>query len=130
PASRASANGAQIPVADKRSRPSREDKAAQPQGTAKAPQQSAEGKRPPRDREALQRRSPEERQRLREQFPDKRGERAGGKGVPARGAGAAAGQPMQSPRKATVRVMAADGSIQEREITIGVTNRIHAEVLS
>jgi len=33
-------------------------------------------------------------------------------------------------RRATVRVMAKDGSIQEREVTIGVTNRVHAEVRS
>ncbi|QHE86709.1 efflux RND transporter periplasmic adaptor subunit [Hydrogenophaga sp. BPS33] len=36
----------------------------------------------------------------------------------------------RGPRQAKVKVMLADGSIEEREVTIGVSNRVHAEVLS
>ncbi|MDO9434511.1 efflux RND transporter periplasmic adaptor subunit [Hydrogenophaga sp.] len=36
----------------------------------------------------------------------------------------------RGPRQAKVKVMAADGSIEERDITIGISNRVHAEVLS
>ena len=34
------------------------------------------------------------------------------------------------PRQASVRVVAADGSITDREVTIGVTSRVTAEVIS
>ncbi|MBL0920394.1 MAG: efflux RND transporter periplasmic adaptor subunit [Hydrogenophaga sp.] len=36
----------------------------------------------------------------------------------------------RGPRQAKVKVMLEDGSIEEREITIGISNRVHAEVLS
>lgn len=36
----------------------------------------------------------------------------------------------RGPRQAKVKVMAEDGSIAERDITIGISNRVHAEVLS
>lgn len=36
----------------------------------------------------------------------------------------------RGPRQAKVKVMLQDGSIEEREITIGISNRVHAEVLS
>ncbi len=36
----------------------------------------------------------------------------------------------RGPRQAKVKVMAEDGSIEERDITIGISNRVHAEVLS
>jgi membrane fusion protein, macrolide-specific efflux system len=39
-------------------------------------------------------------------------------------------RPSRGPRQAKVKVMAADGSIEERDITIGISNRVHAEVLS
>ncbi len=48
-------------------------------------------------------------------------------GMPRNGAGARA---TRGPRQAKVKVMAADGSIEERDITIGISNRVHAEVLS
>jgi macrolide-specific efflux system membrane fusion protein len=48
-------------------------------------------------------------------------------GIP-RGEGASRAQ--RGPRMAKVKVMAADGSIEERDITIGISNRVHAEVLS
>lgn len=38
--------------------------------------------------------------------------------------------PRRPPRKATVKVMKADGQIEERDVLIGVSNRVHAEVLS
>ncbi len=42
----------------------------------------------------------------------------------------ASARPARGPRLAKVKVMAADGTIEEREITIGISNRVHAEVLS
>ena len=39
-------------------------------------------------------------------------------------------RPSRGPRQAKVKVMAEDGSIEERDITIGISNRVHAEVLS
>lgn len=39
-------------------------------------------------------------------------------------------RPARGPRQAKVKVMAEDGSIEERDITIGISNRVHAEVLS
>jgi macrolide-specific efflux system membrane fusion protein len=36
----------------------------------------------------------------------------------------------RGPRQAKVKVMAEDGTVEEREITIGISNRVHAEVLS
>jgi macrolide-specific efflux system membrane fusion protein len=39
-------------------------------------------------------------------------------------------RPVRGPRQAKVRVMAEDGTIEEREVTIGISNRVHAEVLS
>jgi macrolide-specific efflux system membrane fusion protein len=45
------------------------------------------------------------------------------------GAGPAAGRAVP-PRLAKVRVVAADGTISEREVTIGVTSRVSAEVIS
>lgn len=62
-------------------------------------------------------------------------------GAPAAGApapaasarGAAPGGPprgTRGPRQARVRVMLEDGSIEERDITIGISNRVHAEVLA
>jgi macrolide-specific efflux system membrane fusion protein len=49
--------------------------------------------------------------------------------VPRRGGGPAAGR-AAPPRLAKVRVVAADGTISEREVTIGVTSRVSAEVIS
>ena len=46
------------------------------------------------------------------------------------GAGGAAAARTPSPRQGKVRVVAADGSISEREVTIGVTSRVTAEVIS
>lgn len=49
-------------------------------------------------------------------------------GMPARGDASA--RPVRGPRQAKVKVMAEDGTIEEREVTIGISNRVHAEVLS
>lgn len=38
--------------------------------------------------------------------------------------------PRRAPRRATVKVVAADGSVQEREVTVGISNRVQAEILS
>jgi len=46
------------------------------------------------------------------------------------GAGAAAGARIPAPRPGKVRVVAADGSISDREVMIGVTSRVTAEVMS
>jgi macrolide-specific efflux system membrane fusion protein len=51
--------------------------------------------------------------------------RAGGP----RGAGALRGVPA-GPRKATVKVVAEDGTQHEQEVTVGVTSRVSAEVIS
>lgn len=40
------------------------------------------------------------------------------------------GRPARGPRQAKVKVMLEDGTIEERDITIGISNRVHAEVLS
>ncbi len=83
------------------------------------------GNAPPRfDREAWQQMSEAERERLR---AARRAERAargeGGAGTDATGA--------RGPRHATVKLIAADGSgTQEREVTIGVNNRVQAQVLT
>ncbi|HEY3516724.1 MAG TPA: efflux RND transporter periplasmic adaptor subunit, partial [Gammaproteobacteria bacterium] len=45
------------------------------------------------------------------------------------GAGAAAAR-IPAPRQGKVRVVAADGSISDREVTIGVTSRVTAEVIA
>ncbi len=42
----------------------------------------------------------------------------------------AAARQVRGPRQAKARVMGEDGSIEERDVTIGVSNRVHAEVLS
>jgi macrolide-specific efflux system membrane fusion protein len=41
-----------------------------------------------------------------------------------------AGQPIHRPRRATVKVIDADGNIEERQIETGVTNRVQVQVLS
>jgi macrolide-specific efflux system membrane fusion protein len=43
---------------------------------------------------------------------------------------AAAPRGARGPRQAKVKVMKDDGTIEEREVTIGISNRVHAEVLS
>ena len=48
------------------------------------------------------------------------------RGGPRQGAEQRAGQP----RPATVKVAAADGGIAEREVTVGVSNRVQAQILS
>lgn len=52
----------------------------------------------------------------------------GASGMPSRGDAPA--RPARGPRQAKVKVMAEDGTIEERDITIGISNRVHAEVLS
>ena len=42
----------------------------------------------------------------------------------------AAARPVRGPRQAKAKVMAENGSFEERDVTIGVSNRVHAEVLS
>ena len=44
--------------------------------------------------------------------------------------GGAAARQIQMPRQAKVRVVGADGAINEREVTVGVTSRVTAEVLA
>ena len=101
--------------------------------------QAGGGERPRMDREAFDKLSPEERQRLREQRRQER-ERAGAPAAAPTGA-AAAGAPAASAartetagrarvRQAKVKVMLEDGTIEERDISIGISNRVHAEVLS
>ena len=46
------------------------------------------------------------------------------------GSGGPAGGRIPTPRQGKVRVVAADGSISDREVTIGVTSRVTAEVMS
>jgi hypothetical protein len=55
-----------------------------------------------------------------------------GAGSGARGSSgpAAATRRAQAPRQAKVRVVNADGSIVEREVTVGVTSRVTAEVIA
>jgi macrolide-specific efflux system membrane fusion protein len=57
------------------------------------------------------------------------GDVPGGLDARRRGGAPAAGRAMP-PRLAKVRVVAADGTISEREVTIGVTSRVSAEVIS
>jgi macrolide-specific efflux system membrane fusion protein len=90
--------------------------------TPTAATQAAGGERPRVDREALEKMTPEERQRLRDQRRQAREQSAGGPGAAPRGT--------RGPRQAKVKVMLEDGRIEEREITIGISNRVHAEVLS
>jgi macrolide-specific efflux system membrane fusion protein len=84
--------------------------------------QAPAGERPRFDREAFEKMTPEERQRLRDQRRQAREQAAGGPGAAPRGT--------RGPRQAKARVMLEDGRIEEREITIGIGNRVHAEVLS
>lgn len=39
-------------------------------------------------------------------------------------------EPRRAPRRATVKVVTEQGAMQEREVLIGTSNRVHAEVLS
>lgn len=48
----------------------------------------------------------------------------------ANGAPSESVRPARGPRQAKVKVMLEDGSLEEREVTIGISNRVHAEVLS
>jgi macrolide-specific efflux system membrane fusion protein len=52
------------------------------------------------------------------------------KGAGGSGSDDAAGARIPAPRQGKVRVVAADGTIADREVTIGVTSRVTAEVLS
>jgi macrolide-specific efflux system membrane fusion protein len=64
--------------------------------------------------------------------PDEAGERRAGRFPREGGSGPRAGVPAAagSPRPATVRVLAPGNTIEERTITIGVSNRVAAQVLS
>jgi macrolide-specific efflux system membrane fusion protein len=86
---------------------------------------AAGGERPRLDREAFEKMTPEERQRLREQRRQAREQAQGGQGGPG-----PAARGTRGPRQAKGKVMLEDGRIEEREITIGISNRVHAEVLS
>ena len=105
------------------------------QGTAAAPSADAEAGRPRMDREAFQKLSEEERQRLRDQ---RRKEREGGaalggaapKNATAAASSGPAARTQRGPRLAKVKVLGEDGQVEEREATIGISNRVHAEVLS
>ena len=93
------------------------------------------GERPRMSREAFQNLSEEERQRLREQRRKQReqAQASGGGEVStavSNGMPSAQGRVPRGPRQARVKVTTEDGQIEEREITIGISNRVHAEVLS
>lgn len=87
--------------------------AATSAGTASEPPASAVP-----DRQAWQQMSEEERQR-------RRAERRA-----ARGAEGSGPSEQRGPRQASVKVVGADGAVQEREVTVGIGNRVHAEVIS
>ncbi|MBP7564513.1 MAG: efflux RND transporter periplasmic adaptor subunit [Burkholderiaceae bacterium] len=103
---------------------------------------AAGGERPRFDREAWGRMSDEERQRMRTEMQARRAAQGGnapGNGDRPRNAGAraqasgtqsTAAPAPRPPRKATVKVETAAGQIEEREVTIGVSNRVHAQILS
>lgn len=57
------------------------------------------------------------------------GNAQGPRGMRQGGAGMGGGRPA-GPRTATVMLALPDGSIEEREVKVGVSNRVHAEVLS
>ncbi|MGA0570849.1 efflux RND transporter periplasmic adaptor subunit [Variovorax sp. VNK109] len=125
------------------------------QRPAGSEQQRAAGDRPqggnqpgaggPRfDREAWSQMSEEERQRMRAermaaraaaeangsaQMP-KDSPKAGPGAARQRMAGSGAPQATRPPRKATVRVETAEGVIETREVMVGVSNRVHAQILS
>ncbi|NIM43467.1 MAG: efflux RND transporter periplasmic adaptor subunit [Hydrogenophaga sp.] len=105
---------------------SQADKGASPPAAAAEPRRM--------DRAAFEGLSPEERQRLREQRRAQR--EAAGQGRDGAATPSAAAQPgpaprgARGPRQAKVKVMKDDGTIEEREVTIGISNRVHAEVLS
>ncbi len=54
----------------------------------------------------------------------------GANGARQRPAGTGAPQATRAPRKATVRVETAEGVIETREVMVGVSNRVHAQILS
>lgn len=104
--------------------------AAPPDGAGAAGDPGADGGRPRPDRQAWQNLSEAERERMRAERRAARAvDAAGGPdGAPGQAQGPQA--PGSAPRRATVKVAAADGSLQEREVTVGVSNRVHAEILS
>lgn len=81
-------------------------------------------------------------QRTRQASPDKSGSAPPATGPKAAAGAAPATRPnaadapaaaprgTRGPRQAKVKVMKDDGTIEEREVTIGISNRVHAEVLS
>jgi macrolide-specific efflux system membrane fusion protein len=114
----------------------------------------AAGERPRMSREAFQNMTEEERARFREQRRKEREQTRGTEGVAPtapvtppsaakkdaspRAPQVSSGIPRadaftraaRGPRQARVKVMTEDGKVEEREITIGISNRVHAEVLS
>ena len=102
---------------------------------AAAPSTETGAARPRMDREAFQKLSEEERQRLRDQ---RRKEREGGavpgataqKNTKASEPSGSAARGPRGPRLAKVKVQGEDGQVDEREVTIGISNRVHAEVLA
>ena len=84
--------------------------------------------------EAERARIREQRRAAREQVPGSEGSTVANPSRPAVSTGMArnegAARPVRAPRQAKVKVMAEDGSVEERDITIGISNRVHAEVLS
>ena len=112
-------------------------------GTAPVAPQAPSTERPRVDREAFEKMTPEERERLRERRRQAREQGQGGAGAPATSPSAtpnasrqaaagpgAAPRATRGPRQAKVKVLLADGTVEEREVTIGIGNRVHAEVLS
>jgi len=120
--------------------------------SAASPASAAEAKSPPSSEEGPRRRRPDadaptagagpegdpadRRAARRAEGPSQPGDAAGERPRwrrAAQDAAAAGGSPAGAsgaPRRASVKVQAEDGSIAEREITIGVSNRVQAQVLS
>ncbi|CAN5441652.1 hypothetical protein BH11PSE9_BH11PSE9_26400 [soil metagenome] len=48
----------------------------------------------------------------------------------AAGNGMASIAAQRAPRRATVKVVSSEGVVQEREVTVGISNRVHAEILT
>jgi macrolide-specific efflux system membrane fusion protein len=71
--------------------------------------------------------SEEEREKMRAERRAQREAMNGGAGAESRVEGGAA---TPAARRATVKVMADNGSVQEREVQVGVTSRVQAEILS
>jgi macrolide-specific efflux system membrane fusion protein len=137
--SRSTQGGEAAPGAAGASVPARQAPAATAAPAASAPASAEPPARMSREAfqalpEAERARIREQRRAAREQAPGSEGGTAADPSRPAVSTGMArnegAARPVRGPRQAKVKLMAEDGSIEERDITIGTSNRVHAEVLS